>query len=354
MLVPRAYAATATCTQTGFVRDGINLTAALINPLTVPSPLNATGCNIGVYFDNTIAGGVATLNGVEIRGANYYGVVVNGDAGPLTIHFTKNIIHNIGEVPFNGTQHGVGLYIRSFFGFNVMGDVTGNLVYAYQKGGIVANGSGVKLSKVDSNQVYGLGHVNFIAQNGIQIGYGALPFPSEVDGNTVTGNSYIGLPGDGSASGGILVVGGPGYGTCPDGNPCPYTKTVLIGINSALTTIVPNVLLNNDVGVYSSNLAADMISTSPTPTTVLIIGNTAGSDISYNASYQAGISDQGNTDYIVGNRILQGGGYGSPCNSNIDTTGSLTPQVIFNIPASCGPAQVAALARSIKVVPERP
>jgi hypothetical protein len=351
MLAPRVDAAT--CTATGFVRDGINLTAALINPATVPSPLNATGCDIGVYYDNTMPGGVATMNKVDVYGPRYFGVAVNADLGPLTIHLTNNTIHNVGNVPFDGTQHGIGLYIRAFFGFTVTGEVTGNLVYGYQKGGIVANGVGVKLSKLDNNQVHGIGHVNFIAQNGIQIGYGAMPYPSEVVNNTVTGNSYIGTPGDGSASGGILLVGGPGYGSCPDGNPCPYTKTVLIGIVTALNALGPNTLLNNDVGVFVSNVAADGTSAPPTPTNVFIIGNVAGDDIAYNAAYQAGISDFGNTDYILGNTILQGGGYGSPCSTNIDTAGSLTPQVFLNTPVSCI-ASASTSVRSLVARPETP
>ena len=41
----------ASCTPTGFVRDNIDLTAALINPTTpVTGTMDATGCNIGVYF----------------------------------------------------------------------------------------------------------------------------------------------------------------------------------------------------------------------------------------------------------------------------------------------------------------
>jgi hypothetical protein len=351
LLVPRADAAT--CALTGFFRDAINLTAAAINPASVASPLNATGCDIGVYYDNTVPGGVATLNKVDVYGARYFGVVVNGDAGPLTAHITNNTIHQIGNVPFDGTQHGVGIYVRAFFSSNVTGEVTGNLVYGYQKGGIVANGVGVKMSKLDNNQVYGIGHVNFIAQNGIQIGYGAMAYPSEIVGNTVTGNSYIGTPGDGSASGGILVVGGPGYGLCPDNNPCPYTKSVLIGINSALNAVIPNTLLNNDVGVFVSNVDTNGVSPPPTPTTVLIIGNVAGDDQRYNAAYQAGISEFGNTDYILANNILQGGGYGSPCSTNIDTTGSLTPQVLLNTPVSCSASAVVA-GRKVKVVPEKP
>jgi len=335
LLAPTSPARAATCTPTGFVRDGIDLTAALINPVSVPSPLNATGCNIGVYYDT----GVATLSQVDIYGANYFGVVVNGDANPVVVHITRNLIHNIGEVPFNGTQHGIGIYLRAFFGANITGEVVSNTVTGYQKGGIVANGKGVKISNLDSNHVVGIGHVDFIAQNGIQIGYGAKP--GQVRSNVVSGNSYIGTPGDGSASGGILVVGGPGYGLCPDGLDCPYTTGVVIANNQ---------LFNNDVGVYSSNIQADG-SAPPTATTMLIGANLIADDQCYNQAYQAGISDQGNTDYILLNYIAQGGGYGPSCGPNIDTTGSVNPQVFGNLP----PGIAAAAAHDdVKPAPSQP
>jgi hypothetical protein len=335
VLAPTSQARAATCSPTGFIRDGIDLTAALINPASVPSPLDATGCNIGVYYDT----GVATLNQVDIYGANYFGVMVNGDANPVVVHVTRNLIHNIGEVPFNGTQHGVGIYLRAFFSASITGEVVSNTVTGYQKGGIVANGIGVKISNLDSNHVVGIGHVDFIAQNGIQIGYGAKP--GSIRSNVVTGNSYIGTPGDGSASGGILVVGGAGYGKCPDGLDCPYTTGLVIATNQ---------LFNNDVGVYSSNIQEDQ-SAPATPTTVLIGANLIIDDQCYNQAYQAGISDQGNTDFIVFNYIAQGGGYGPSCGPNIDTTGSVNPQVFGNLPAGIA---TAAAHSAAKVVPSQP
>jgi hypothetical protein len=161
-------------------------------------------------------------------------------------------------------------------------------------------------------------------------------------GNLVTGNSYIGFPGDGSASAGILVVGGAGYGVCPDGNDCPYTTSV---------PMVGNTLLNNDVGVYASNVQADF-SAPPTPTTLVIARNLAGDDQCYNQSYQAGISDQGNTDFILFNYIVQGGGYGPSCGPNIDTTGSINPVVVGNVPPA-GATTMRSIAK-LRVTPEKP
>jgi hypothetical protein len=46
------------CTPTGFVRDGMNLTAALINPAGVVTvDVDATGCDIGIYY-NLVASGL--------------------------------------------------------------------------------------------------------------------------------------------------------------------------------------------------------------------------------------------------------------------------------------------------------
>jgi hypothetical protein len=143
-----------------------------------------------------------------------------------------------------------------------------------------------------------------------------MPYPAQINGNVVTGNSYIGTPGDGSAAAGLLVVGGPWLGTCPDGNVCPYSNLVLMA---------NNILLNNDTAVNVYNAQADL-SAPPSPTQVLVLQNVAGSDFCYNQAYQAGISLFGNTDYIYNNYIVQGGGYGPACGLGIDVTGSTNVQ----------------------------
>jgi hypothetical protein len=122
------------------------------------------------------------------------------------------------------------------------GKVSGNFFYNYQKGGIVANGPGVAII-VSDNQVVGQGAVAYIAQNSIQIGYGAS---ASVMKNTVFGHSYTGTS---TVSGGIIVVGGPGYGTC-SGNPCALTTG---------TQIVQNTITDNDIGVFLTNREATPI-----------------------------------------------------------------------------------------------
>lgn len=320
-MTPPRTKATVACTPTGFFRDSINMTAALINPTSVSGVVNATGCNIGVYYG---PGSRGVIKNAEIFGANYFGVVANGDAGDVSLDVLSSNIHDIGESPHNGTQHGVGVYWRAFFNVGgVSGRIVGNTITAYQKGGIVTNGTGVQAT-ISDNTVTGDGHVTFIAMNGIQIGYGAS---ASVMRNRVSGNSYIGFPGDGSASGGIIVVGGAGYGTCPDGNDCPYTVN---------TKVNDNVLTNNDVGVYLTNLAADY-SAPVTATNIKAVNNTISDDLCFNTSYQAGISDVGNNDKMITNTISGPGYVGcatvyNPSGAKIDADVSFTnrPKVHAN------------------------
>jgi Right handed beta helix region len=272
--------AAATCTPTGFSRDSIDLTAAVIDPSgTFSGTLDATGCNIGVYYS---PGAKGTINNAEIFGANYYGVVNNG--GHVTI--TKSTIHDIGEKPFNGTQHGVAIYFAD--ASSATGSITNNYITKYQKGGIVTNGVGTSAT-ITHNIVIGLGPVNFIAQNGIEVGDGAK---ATVTNNTVTDNSYTGS--NVASSGGILVFGG----AC-------YSSALTVG-----THITNNIVLSNDVGVFLSNLDASCTPTT-TPTRILTENNFIRNDAVNNTSgfgapgsgYQAGVSDQGDYDKIINNKI---------------------------------------------------
>jgi hypothetical protein len=167
---PAAAFAAESCTSTGFVRDGIDLTAARIGG-DITGPLDASGCNIGVYLDSAHPGSVKNA---DISKANYYGVVVNGVAATVT----GSKVHDIGEKPLNGTQHGNAiLYING-----ASGTISGNTVSHFQKNGITVSGKDANNSEVTNpttsasvtnNTVIGEGDIAYIAQNGIQISFGA-------------------------------------------------------------------------------------------------------------------------------------------------------------------------------------
>ena len=311
-------ASAATCTATGFVRDNINLTAVLVNPVgTVTGTVNAGGvggCNIGVYYGS---GHTGSVSGATVENANYFGVVNNGG----NVSVTNSTVTNIGETPLNGDQHGVGIYFA--FEGNSTGTIKSNTVSNYQKGGIEVNGIGSS-APISENTVIGQGPVNYIAQNGIEVGYGAT---ATVFNNVVTGNAYTGA--NNASSGGILVFGGPCYGGS-------YTTGV---------TVSHNTLTNNDVGIFFSNVDATCTNPPATATNDTALSNTitnnnpTPSNVSGNGypnGYQAGISDFGNSDSLVKNKI-SGNGYNPAFQptalslyTQIDTSGSTAPYLSKN------------------------
>lgn len=299
----------ATCTPTGFYRDGINLTAAVNTQsgnANVTGPVDASGCNIVVYYGPGTTGTVngANISGANynanISGANYYGVVVAGAA----VNVTNSSISNIGENPLNGDQHGVAVFYTTLNGDSsgnndnvaipdpATGTLSGSTISLYQKNGVVVSGTGASVV-VKGNTVTGQGPVGYIAQNGIEFGRGASGSASN---NTVTGNQYTGP--NGASSGGFLVFGGPGYGV-------PYTTGISITNNTATS---------NDVGVFLSNTDANGNAPSTrTNNTVKFntitnsaVTNTTGD--SPTCGYQAAVSDVGTKDGIVNNSI-SGVGY---------------------------------------------
>jgi hypothetical protein len=167
------------------------LTAAQVGG-NVTGDLDATGCDIGAYFNKANPGKVSNAN---VHDSNQYGVFVDGNmSGNLKVDVSNSEIYNIGNhvggvfTP-NGSQTGIGVY---YYGSGTVGSVSGkinnNEIYEYQKGGVAVNGDKASANVSDS-QVTGLDPVTFIAQNGIQFGYGAS---GQAMKNTVNGNSYTG------------------------------------------------------------------------------------------------------------------------------------------------------------------
>ncbi len=275
------------CLTTNYFRDNMFLTAAVIasagNPNVSNTSVNGSGCNIGVYYPAGVTGKVSN---VEIFGANYFGVVNNGG----NVQITNSRIHDIGETPLNGDQHGVGIYF--VFGASSKGKIVNDLIWNYQKGGIVVNSTASNATVfINHNTVIGQGPIAFNAQYGIQIGYGSR---ASVTNNMVSGNSYTGSAG-GIASGGIVVIGG----SCP-----AYGGPLTIG-----TKITGNQVIGNDIGIWLSNLDGTTCIPTNTPTNIVTSKNIVTYDAINNTAaaitggYQAGVADQGDADQIVNNSI---------------------------------------------------
>ncbi|MEP6760237.1 MAG: ExeM/NucH family extracellular endonuclease [Sporichthyaceae bacterium] len=129
----------------------------------------------------------SSLNDVCDDGDNRLrGILLDGASGSILNNHVLGI--NQGA---SGCQEGNGIEVRNApfdtTGVDKVVLISGNEVRDYQKGGIVANGS-VNVSVV-GNTVDGVGPINYIAQNGIQVAFGGT---GVVESNTVTDNFYTG------------------------------------------------------------------------------------------------------------------------------------------------------------------
>jgi hypothetical protein len=112
------------------------------------------------------------------------GILFDGAGGSIT----NNTVQNIRQGA-SGCQEGNGIEVRNApfdnTGVDLLVTISGNTVTAYQKTGILVNGS--VGASITGNTTVGAGPVTYIAQNGIQIGFGAT---AEIRGNSVSGNDY--------------------------------------------------------------------------------------------------------------------------------------------------------------------
>jgi len=172
------------CTPTTLVRDGINLTAKVINTDLLNQDLDATDgvtgapCHIGAYYDTP---GHSVVNS-SVHGSTYFGIVARGAA---TLDIRDSSTFEVGDKPTHtGAQHGVGIaYIEG-----ADGSVSRTQIYSYQKNGFAADGAGTVVTISDS-RFRGAGAVNYIAQNGVQFSRGAV---GGVTGSTMEEHEYTG------------------------------------------------------------------------------------------------------------------------------------------------------------------
>jgi parallel beta-helix repeat protein len=183
----------------GFTLDGKGHTITAIDPAGgnfKGAVVKNAGANAKVKNLTVTASGLADI--CDADGDRLRGILFEGASGSIKDTTVRDI--NQGA---SGCQEGNAIEVRNapFDGTHPNTktvQVEHNVVSRYQKTGILANGD-VNV-EVDDNTVTGLGPINYIAQNGIQLGFGAL---GDVQENQVSGNVYSPQS---FASGGILLV----------------------------------------------------------------------------------------------------------------------------------------------------
>jgi hypothetical protein len=200
-LGPCAIAPTDTATKTITLRDECSTshTLAIEDGYT----LDGDGHSItahdpgGDHFRGAIVtngGAEASVTDVELTsyrlhdvcdggGDRLRGVLFDGASGSIT----DVRVHGVRQ-GLSGCQEGNAIEARNvdaLAGTQMAVTISGNTVSDYQKNGITANGN--VAATVTDNTVTGDGQIDYIAQNGIQVGFGATAL---IRGNTVTGNWY--------------------------------------------------------------------------------------------------------------------------------------------------------------------
>ena len=170
----------------GYVLDGQGHTITAVDP--------ATGHFVGAVVGNQAGAGWVGVTNVTITargladicdgGADRLrGILLDGAGGSIT----GNIVTQVNQGR-SGCQEGNAIEARYFPAGNadrVNVTISGNTVTGYQKNGITANGQ--VAATVLGNTVTGTGPIDFIAQNGIQVGFGAT---ASVRGNAASDNWY--------------------------------------------------------------------------------------------------------------------------------------------------------------------
>jgi hypothetical protein len=122
--------------------------------------------------------------------------------------------------------------------------------------------------------------------------------------NQVSNNEYTG-PEEASAAGILLVAGSYFFGS-------PY---------SVGAQIDQNTISENDVGVWVVGI--DAFGNPPTTVTNVKVVNNTISKAGFTNPYQAGVSDTGNNDKVIANRI-SGAGYDPSFGFSVDADPSFT------------------------------
>ena len=239
--------------------------------ITAPGTLPAEGAIINV--DGT--GVSADISGLTVKGPGptgcgslMSGVFISGGAYASIHNMT---FADIRDNPLSGCQNGRAVLIGWGHG-NTIPNTTGSgtvshvTISDYQKAGIEVSGVGSSAT-ITNNTITGVGPTAAIAQNGIEVTYGAS---GNVSGNTVTGNSYTGS----DFAAGILLY--------------EAAATTTVGTNSVSgnqfglwtndQTSFPAVSISGITGNTARNVVADTTGWSTPTSTVVDASFTGTSD----------------------------------------------------------------------------
>jgi parallel beta-helix repeat protein len=207
------------------------------DPLGRQSIITVSGAGVVANISNlTVAG-----PGPSACGSINYGIFVNSGA---TANIFDDVITNIrdnGSV-LSGCQNGVAIEVGT--GTNAASaTINNNTIEGYQKNGITVAGSG-STATITNNVVTGAGPTANIAQNGIQVSYGASAI---VSGNTISGDYYT--PTSNESTGILVYQAAPGV---------QITNNNLTGSGNAVTE-ASIYIYDSDNAIITGNTIANSV-----------------------------------------------------------------------------------------------
>jgi hypothetical protein len=262
LIMPTAVVANSTSTATGFPIAAIVLVEGTdrvtLTHLAVDGANNALGdCAtnlVGIYYRNASG----TINDVAVR---------NIELAPALF----------------GCQVGFGILVQSGGGGRSRVEILDSSIHDYQKNGIVASEAGTEVF-VSRNAVSGVGATPLIAQNGIQISFGAKGI---VENNSVINHIYS---------------------QCTAVNNCSFVSTNILIFQSDGVRVFGNTTGNAQVNIFYSGDRGEVhfntIQQSPVFDGVALIGNNNrafGNSVKNSGS--EGFYVQGNRNDVIANII---------------------------------------------------
>ena len=222
----------------GSTRIQMPLPAAdsLCNP-GAPNPPGPPLHSVDVIDVCTGSGGTTKISGLTVAGPygsldctlQGYGIAVVDNSAA---NISNTTVTDIREDPLNGCQGGVGILVGRLSTDQVGKATLKNVTVSdYQKGGIVVSNTGSS-AKISKSTVAGVGETDQIAQNGIQISYGAS---GSVTNSTIVGNE---------CNVGPLTCG-------PDPETQTQSAGVLLYDAGPKTKVQNSIISGNDMGVYN-------------------------------------------------------------------------------------------------------
>ena len=195
---PATGAAVVVAPSTGIVNDGTSLSSG--NPIAPQILVKNIPSNKQVNISNlTVDGSNSQISDCSV---DLMGIVYQNASGKIS---NSAVLNEIPAPSLIGCQTGLGIFIQTDgSGGTSAVNVSNTIVQNYAKNGITADEVG-STATITGNSVTGVGSTPLVAQNGIQLGFGAT---GTISGNAVYDDVYGGDPSV-AISTGVLIYASP-------------------------------------------------------------------------------------------------------------------------------------------------